>query len=178
MYFFCAARYVLLWTESRFICCRCLFPNWAYPNRLRLNANPSLHTPRRGLRLLSIKVLAFHGGHSGFHIVIIENLGIPVDKKKEKGEGVSALLPHGRFGSDDHLWIHLHHYFPCVHGQIGVIKTPIKLLLGNRFVAGVVVGAEILVRQGWCGRNALLGVKHEHAFEQINRCGFNVRNAQ
>lgn len=61
-----------------------------------------------------------------------------------------------------------HHDLPCVDREIGVVETPIELLLGNRLVGGVVVGRKVLVGQGLGGSYPLLGVKDKHALEKVD----------
>lgn len=92
----------------------------------------------------------------GLDVVVVEDLRVP-------GEHLSAKrLVHVTDRQD------VHHDLPRVHGQVGIVKAPVKLLLGHGLVAGVVVRREVLVRESLGRRYPLLGVEHQHALEQVN----------
>lgn len=62
-----------------------------------------------------------------------------------------------------------HHDLPCIHGQVSIVKTPVELLFGDRFIRWIMVRREVVVTQcvGCC--YPLLGIKDQHALQQINR---------
>lgn len=64
--------------------------------------------------------------------------------------------------------VNSHHDLPCVHGEIGVVETPIELLLGNRLVGGIVIRSKVLVGEGLGGRDALLGIEDKHFLEEVD----------
>lgn len=61
-----------------------------------------------------------------------------------------------------------HHDLPRVYREVGVVETPVELLLGNGLVAGVVVRGEVLVSQSLGRRYSLLGVEDEHLLQEID----------
>lgn len=66
--------------------------------------------------------------------------------------------------------INLHHDLPCINGQIGIVETPVELLIGHRLIGGVVVGREVVISQGVGRGDTLLGVKNQHSLEKFDGC--------
>lgn len=64
---------------------------------------------------------------------------------------------------------YLHHNLPCVNRQVSVVETPVELLLGDGLIRGIVVRCKVLVAQGLGGCYPRLGVKDQHALQQIHR---------
>jgi len=62
----------------------------------------------------------------------------------------------------------VHHDLPCVYGQIGVIETPVELLIGHGLIGGVVVRSEVVISQGVGRGDTLLGVENQHPLEKLD----------
>lgn len=69
-----------------------------------------------------------------------------------------------------------HHDLPCIDRQISIVEAPVKLLVGNGLIGGVVVGAEVLVGEGVSCGDTLLGVENEHPLEEVDGCIFGQTN--
>lgn len=83
-------------------------------------------------------------------VVVVQDLGVPATGQRQWPVGV--------------LSFNLHHDFPCVYGQIGIVERPIKLLLCNRLVGRVVVRGQVRVGEGLLRSDALLRIEDEHVF--------------
>lgn len=118
--------------------------------------SPSLVSTIYCSSLLPVKGGVHSHARSGFDVVVIKNLRVPADK--------SARFP------SHSSWVFIHHNLPCVDRQVGVVETPIKLLLGNRLISGVMVRAKVVMGERLGCRNALLGVEDEHPLKKVDSC--------
>lgn len=56
----------------------------------------------------------------------------------------------------------VHHNFPRVNGQVCIVERPVKLLLRNRLISGVVVWGEVWVSESLLRSYTLLRVEDQH----------------
>lgn len=91
-------------------------------------------------------------------VMVVKNLRVPV------GLYVSHL-----YVCKNSSQSYLHHNFPCVNGQVRIVETPIELFFRDRLICGVVVRCKVLVAQGLSGCYPRLGVKDQHALQQVHR---------
>ena len=64
----------------------------------------------------------------------------------------------------------LHHDFPGINREVGVVKRPIELLLCLRLIGRVVVWGEVWVSKSLLSLDTFPGVEDQHVLKKIDGC--------
>ncbi len=61
----------------------------------------------------------------------------------------------------------VHHHFPCINRQVGIVETPVELFLCGWLIRWVMVRGEVLVGESVGGVDTCSRVKDKHLFQEI-----------
>lgn len=84
-------------------------------------------------------------------IMIIKDLGIPRWKREPLATFLFFIIVFFRLALSKCERLLLHHNFPGVYWQIGVVEGPVKFLLSYGLVARVVVRGKVFVGKSFAG---------------------------
>lgn len=84
---------------------------------------------------------------------------VEIWKKQRKASQNGGFRGEARVRTQD---LRVHHHFPCIHGQLRIVKAPVERFVCDGLVGRIVVWCDVRVFEClWC-RDALSGVKHQH----------------
>lgn len=63
----------------------------------------------------------------------------------------------------------VHHDFPSVDRQIGIVETPIERFRRDGFIGRIVIRSQVLVSQRLGRIDSFPGIEDEHFFEKVER---------